>query len=181
MSELEPLVGQFDWIHLGWAVVLLLLAALILILEFFVISFGLLSVVSIACVAGAIYFAFLAGPVIGWSFSLVTPLLAMLIVRWGVKRIRTSRLVAQSEVRGEAGYHHVADRIGVSLGAQGIMVTPARPSGRARFDGGECDVQSQGRPLEAAARIVVKHIDGPIIFVAPVDSHSNGSESAHLH
>ena len=54
---------------------LLVLAALILILEFFVVSFGLLSVVSIACVAGAIYFAFLAGEVVGWTFTVVTPVL----------------------------------------------------------------------------------------------------------
>ena len=179
MNALEPVIAQIDWINLGWAVLLLLLAGLVLVVEFFVISFGMLSVVSVACVAGAIYFAFLAGPVGGWTFSLLTPLLAWWIIRWGIERLRSSRLVAQGEVAGEAGYHHVADRIGVSTGARGVMVTPARPSGRARFDGGECDVQSQGRPLEVGAGIVVTHIDGPIIFVAPVDAHSGDGESAN--
>ena len=178
MSELEPLTLQsVDWIHVGWALALLVLAAVILVLEFFVVSMGLLSVVSIACVAGAIYFAFLAGDVVGWAFTVVTPVLAVLIVRWGVRRIRTSRLVPQAEVTSEAGYHHVADRIGVTPGAVGAMVTPARPSGRARFEGGECDVQVQGRPLETAARVVVKRIDGPIIFVGPVDDEPVENQS----
>ena len=182
MSELEPLAVQIDWVHAGWAVALLVLATLILVLEFFVVSFGMLSMVSIACVMGAIYFAFLAGPLVGWSFSLATPVLGWLIVRWGVKRIRTSQLfVPQSEVTGEAGYHHVADRIGVTLGAVGTMVTAARPSGRARFDGGECDVQVQGRPLEKEAMIVVKRIDGPIIFVAPLDDEASETKPAHVH
>lgn len=179
MSELEPLTIQaVDWLHIGWAVALLVLAAVILVLEFFVVSMGLLSVVSIACVAGAIYFAFLAGDIVGWAFTVVTPVLAVLIVRWGVKHIRTSRaLVPQAEVTGEAGYHHVADRIGVAPGAVGSMVTPARPSGRARFEGGECDVQVQGRPLETNARVVVKRIDGPIIFVVPMDDDSKPDET----
>ena len=173
MNELAPLsVQPVDWLSLGWALALMTVAVAILVLEFFVVSFGLLSVVSIACVGGAIYFAFLASELVGWTFTLATPVLGVVIVRWGVRRIRTSRLVPRAEVTADAGYHHVAERIGVNIGAVGTMVTPARPSGRARFDGGECDVQVQGRPLEAADRIVVRRIDGPIIFVAPVEQES---------
>ena len=179
MSELQPLTLQpVDWFNIGWAFALLVLAALILILEFFVVSFGLLSVVSVACVAGAIYFAFLAGDMVGWSFTVITPVVGVLIIRWGVRRIRTSkRLVPQAEVTSEAGYHHVADRIGVAPGAVGVMVTPARPSGRARFDGGECDVQVQGRPLESQAKVMVKRIDGPIVFVAPICEETEPARS----
>ena len=135
MNELQPLVIQpVEWVHVGWALALLVLATLILILEFFVVSFGVLSVVSIACVVGAIYFAFLAGPVVGWLFSLATPVLGISIVRWGVERIRTSTLVPKAEVTAEAGYHHVADRMGVAPGAgvswshqQDLRVGPASP------------------------------------------------------
>ena len=52
-------------------------------------------------------------------------------------------------------------------GASGVMVTPARPSGRARFAGGECDVQAQSGVLARGAKVTVLRIDGPIVFVAP--------------
>ena len=58
------------------------------------------------------------------------------------------------------------------------MVTPARPSGRARFDGGECDVQVQGRPLETNAKVMVKRIDGPIVFVTPMRDETEETEPA---
>jgi membrane-bound ClpP family serine protease len=49
------------------------------------------------------------------------------------------------------------------------MVTRARPSGRARFDGGECDVQAQSGVLARGAKVTVLRIDGPIVFVAPTE------------
>ena len=52
--------------------------------------------------------------------------------------------VPRSEVAEDAGYRHVAERLVVGPGARGVLVTPARPTGRARFAGGECDVQVHG-------------------------------------
>ena len=158
-------VESLDWQMVIYTVVLLALGVVVLILEFFVISFGLLSVVSLACVASAIYLAFLAHDAIGWTMIVTTPILAYYVVRWGLRRIQTSRLVPQAEITSEAGYHHVADRLGIAAGSAGVMVTAARPSGRARFPGGECDVQVQGPAVERDARVVVLRIDGPIIFV----------------
>ena len=100
--------------------------------------------------------------------ALIVPILAVVLARWGLARIRRSRaLVPKSEITAEAGYHHHAETVGVHPGATGVMVTPARPSGRARFDGGECDVQVQSGSLGRGAKVVVLRIDGPIVFVAP--------------
>jgi membrane-bound ClpP family serine protease len=74
--------------------------------------------------------------------------------------------VPKNSVTGTAGYRHVAERLGIAIGSSGVMVTAARPTGRARFAGGECDVQTRGRPLEKNTPIIVKQIDGPMIFVA---------------
>lgn len=160
-------LADFSWQPLFYAVLLLLLSVGLLVLEFFLVSFGALLVGSVAAAAAAIYFAFLAGDVIGWIFVVSTPLITIAVIRWGVKRIQTSSLVPQAAIDADAGYHHATERIGVGVGSTGVMVTRARPSGRARFDGGECDVQVQGPPLEAQARVVVKRIDGPIVFVVP--------------
>jgi membrane-bound ClpP family serine protease len=164
----EPAIAAgLDGTMLGYALALLALAAVLLVMELFVVSFGILAVAALVAAAGAIYFAFLAGDVAGYTITLATPLLAVVIVRWGLRRIQASTIVPKTEITAEAGYHHVADRLGVKAGSVGVMVTPARPSGRARFEGGECDVQAQSGALERDAAVVVKRIDGPIIFVAP--------------
>ena len=132
------------------------------------VSFGILLVASIASAAASIHYAFAASDATGWAMTAVVPVLALVLARWGLARIRRSRrLVTQSEITAEAGYHHHAEKVGVHPGAVGVMVTPARPSGRARFDGGECDVQAQSGSLARGAEVVVLRIDGPIVFVAP--------------
>jgi len=157
-----------DWQALWLALGLLVLAVALLVLELFVVSFGILLVGSIASAVGAIHYAFVASDATGWVMTVTVPILAAVLARWGLARIRRSRtLVPKSEITAEAGYHHHAETVGVHPGAAGVMVTPARPSGRARFDGGECDVQVQSGSLGRGARVVVLRIDGPIVFVEP--------------
>ena len=157
-----------DWQALWLALGLLVLAVALLVLELFVVSFGILLVGSIASAIGAIHYAFAADDAAGWAMAVIVPILAVVLGRWGLARIRQSRtLVPKGEITAEAGYHHHAETVGVRPGAAGVMVTPARPSGRARFDGGECDVQVQSGSLGAREKVVVLRIDGPIVFVAP--------------
>ncbi|MEM7405538.1 MAG: NfeD family protein [Pseudomonadota bacterium] len=158
IDALPPLVMAFA---------LLGLALGLLVAEFFVVSLGALALGALAAAAGAIYFAFAASDLAGWLFVAGVPLLAAGTVRWGIQRVQRSRVVPQTEIAGEAGYHHVTDRIGVSIGSCGTMVTPARPSGRARFDGGECDVMVSAGALERDAPVVVTRIDGPVVYVSP--------------
>ncbi len=162
-----------DWPSLWLAVGLLILAVALLVLELFVVSFGILLVGSIASALGAIHYAFAAHDAAGWAMAAVVPILAVGLGRWGLARIRRSRtLVPKSEITAEAGYHHHAQAVGVHPGATGVMVTPARPSGRARFDGGECDVQVQSGSLGRGEKVTVLRIDGPIVFVAPAGSEA---------
>ncbi len=157
-----------DWQVFGLSLGLLVLAVTLLILEIFVVSFGVLLVASMASAIAAIHYAFAAGEVTGWAITAAVPVLAAVLARWGLGRIRRSRrLVPRSEITAEAGYHHHAEQVGVHPGAEGLMVTRARPSGRARFAGGECDVQVQSGSLARGEKVVVLHIDGPIVFVAP--------------
>ena len=164
-----------DQSALLYACGLLGLAVLLLVIEFLVVSFGLLALAALASAIGAIWFAFAAGDAVGWAFVVLVPVLAVVLVRQGLRRLQASSVVPRSAVTGDAGYHHVAERIGVAVGARGVMVTDAYPTGRARFADGECDVQVLGGSLERAALVVVKRIDGPVVFVAGVAA---GAESS---
>ena len=149
-----------------YAIGLLALALALLVLEVFVVSFGLITIVSLACLAGAVYLAFGVGTGFGWLFLAVATVASALVIRWGMGRIRQSKMVPTAQISADAGYRHVAQRIGVDVGSTGVMVTTAYPTGRARFPGGECDVQSRHGPLQVGASVVVQSIDGPVVFVA---------------
>ena len=166
---LSPLVGS-DGSALQsflYAVALTVIGFVFLVLEIFVVSFGLLMAIAVVSLGAGVYFAFDAGTAVGWLFLVVSTITAVVVLRWGVIRIRNSAVVPKSEISADAGYHHVTERIGVSIGSHGVMVTSAYPTGRAKFPDGECDVQVQQGPLEAGTPVVVKRIDGPIVFVVP--------------
>ena len=157
---------ELDWTALLVSLGLLGAAAVLIVLEVFVVSFGLLLAAAVACAGGSIWYAFAAHDAAGWVSVALIPVGALFAGRWGFVRIRSSRsAVPKSEVVADAGYRHVAERLAVGPGTRGMLVTPSRPVGRARFAGGECDVQVHGPVLETGAEVVVERIDGPIIFV----------------
>ena len=162
---------EVDWTALFVSLGLLGAAAGLVVLEVFVVSFGLLLVAAIACAVASIWYAFDAHDAVGWVSVTLVPVGGLFAARWGLDRIRSSRsAVPRSEIVSDAGYRHVADRLAVGPGSEGVMVTPARPAGRARFPGGECDVQVHGPVLEAGAAVIVERIDGPNIFVTRAPS-----------
>jgi len=150
-----------------YAIGLLGLGLVLLILEVFVISFGLLSLLALAALAGSLYFAFQVSTLVGWLFVIIAPVLAFLIARYGIRRIKQSTVVPKEEITADAGYRHAALRLGIEVGSQGVLVTPTRPSGRARFAQGECDVYAPGLALESGDKVVVTSIEGPTVSVRP--------------
>lgn len=160
------------------AIALVGAAVAILVAEFFIVSFGLLSIAALGTAASAIYIAFNVSEGTGWLFGIGTPVLLVLVTRWGVRRVRSSPLVPRAEITADAGYHHAAEQRGATVGAHGVMVTPAHPTGRARFDAGECDVTCAGTSLESGSRIIVTGIDGPVIRVVPLATTSPAEQSS---
>ena len=149
-----------------FAIGLLGLGLVLLMLEVFVISFGLLSLMALTALAGSLYFAFQVNALVGWLFVVIAPILVFLVARYGIRRIKQSSVVPKEEITADAGYRHAAIRLGIEVGSHGVLVTPTRPSGRARFDEGECDVYAPGLALEAGDSIVVTRIEGPTVTVS---------------
>ncbi|MDA3962861.1 MAG: hypothetical protein PF961_18920 [Planctomycetota bacterium] len=152
---------------------LMLAAAALMVLELLIISFGILGIGAAGCAVAGIVIAFQTNLAAGWTFLAITPIAAVLLGRWGLARLQRSSLVPQAEVTADAGAHHIAERIGASVGAIGTLATNARPGGRARFAGGECDVHVIGGALNKGTAIIIKSINGPTISVVaapPPDS-----------
>ncbi|MBA2480760.1 MAG: NfeD family protein [Planctomycetes bacterium] len=163
----EQVVALDPWAQVAAALGLLAIAAGLLVVEFFVISWGMLTFAAAACAFGACALAFAASPAIGWLFVAVCPLLLLAIVPWGFRRMAESRAVPKTEITADAGYRHEAERLGIVVGAMGELVTDALPTGRAHFAGGDIDVTAIGGPLTRGARVVVLRIEGAIVAVRP--------------
>jgi membrane-bound ClpP family serine protease len=140
-------------------------AIVLLILEFFLASFGLLSIGSITLAVLAVIYAFSVNATFGFATLAAVPLTAFVTIRWGLRRLQSSGLVVQVVIGGNAGIHGAAAERGIGVGSRGVMVTPGRPSGRARFATAEMDVAPSAGLLETGDEVEVVAIEGPSITV----------------
>jgi len=149
------------------AIGLMLLALLVLLLEMLLISFGILGIIAVILGTVGVILGFRVHPALGWSLLLLSPLAGLWILRWGFARMRRGGLglVTVAEVSGQTGIAAAAHAVGADLGAEGVLVTDAMPTGRARFAQGEIDVTVRGPVLQRGAPIVVLAIDGPAVTV----------------
>lgn len=158
------------------AVALLLLALGLAAVEFVVVSGGMLGLGAIICALASVAYAFADGPLAGWVFTALVPILGILVLKSGMSWLRRSPLVTQSEITSDAGYHHAFADQGLVKGSRGVLVTPAMPSGRARFAGAtgpiEVDVQIRGGAGETGDAVTILAIEGPVVTctLAPTPS-----------
>lgn len=156
------------------ACVLLAAAAGVLALEVFIVSYGLLAIVSLALALASILVAFSASAWLGWAFLVIAPVIGLLIVRWGMERLRRSSWVPKAEITADAGYHHAAAALGIRPGAMGVLLNDALPTGRARFTGGELDVQAAFGRLDRGQTVRLVRFEGAVAYVeaAPAENTS---------
>lgn len=177
--------SAMSWqVAITWAVVLLILAAGLAIVEFLVVSWGMLLVGASISALAAIALAFHASETAGWVFVAIVPVIFIVVIRAGFGLMRrNSAAVLPTEITADAGIHHAAAAAGVAVGTIGELMTNAFPTGRARFAGPrgpvELDVQVQGAVLAKGARVTVLAIDGPTIFVGGVPGDVSGTASAN--
>lgn len=159
-----------------FSVGLLVIAVLLFIVEFFIISGGVIAALSGVCTVVAIMIAFRVHPGMGLAMIAATPVIGVVTLRWGLRRLNASPLVTQTAIQSDAGYHHLAEQLGIAVGSDGEMVTAAMPTGRCRFAGGEADVVIEGGSAQRGDRVRVQRINGPTITVA--QDHPNNPTNA---
>lgn len=160
----------FPWGTLALAAFLLLLAVAMAVAEVFVASMGILALGALTCGVLSILTAFGISAAAGWAFLVLVPLVGVLVAAWCLKRLQGSQLVPRAAITADAGYHQATGRIGLAIGAIGVLVTDAVPSGRARFTGAtgsdELDVTVSGAAGRKGERVRLLRIEGPLITVA---------------
>lgn len=156
------------------AILLLAASLAFLILEVFLVSFGTLSIVAIACGVGAVLLAFQENAIYGWAmvaFLLVGGPMAI----WGAFKLlpklpftrgfylRAPKLAVKDRRVAGTQYDYL-------LGATGKAQSPLRPAGTAVFSGDEpVQVVTTGRMLAPGTPIKVIDVTGNRVVVEEVE------------
>ena len=130
--------------------VMMLVSLALIFVEFFIPSFGALTVTALATLAWALVIAFKAGT--GYGYTAVAGYIALvgLDIFLAIKLLPYSPLVHRRKIEGTSKQPGLSELVG----KQGVAETALRPSGRVRVDGdlydamAEADVIDRGTPVE---------------------------------
>lgn len=159
MNALDPLI---------WSILLMLVGCVVLVLEVFIPSGGLLSVLSTLAFVGAIFIAFQRGPVTGFTFVMTTIVLVPLVLvaafhYWPKTRFGKAflgELPTEAEVLPDDPRREL-------LGHVGVTRSKMLPSGAVEIEGQMVDAITQGKPIEPGQYVVVTEVRANRVVVRP--------------
>jgi membrane-bound serine protease (ClpP class) len=158
---------------LAWAAILLGIGLLLVGLEFFIPSSGLIGLLSLFLILCAIIMAFYHGGLSrGFTFIMVAAVCVPAILCFGfywLPRTSIGKQLLGEVPTNEEFLSDVATRRNQRnlIGAIGRSITPILPSGSIEIDGQTLDVTSQGMPIEANSLVQIVDIQGTGIIVRP--------------
>jgi membrane-bound serine protease (ClpP class) len=171
MNALDPLV---------WSILLMLVGCVVLVLEVFIPSGGVLAVISAAAFIGSIVIAFQRGPVTGFTFVMSTvvavPLVLMLAFHYWPKtkigKAFLGELPRDEDVLPDDPHRVLIGRVGV---ARSKML----PSGAVEIDGQMIDALSQGQAIEPGQYVVVTEVRANRVVVRPAKENERPGRPAN--
>lgn len=169
MNALDPLV---------WSLLLLLVGCVVLVLEVFIPSGGLLSVLSAAAFIGAIFIAFQRGPVTGFTFVMTTIVLVPLVLSaafhyWPKTRIGKAflgDLPTDADVLPDDPRREL-------LGQVGVTRSKMLPSGAVEINGQMVDAITQGKPIEPGQYVFVTEVRANRVVVRPAKENERPGQA----
>ena len=159
---------------LMFAVFLFLACAALLVAEVFVPSGGLLTVCSVACVAGGITLFFQYSSMMGWIGAGVAMVLipAVLIFTYRIfPKTRFGRAVTLTppeRTKGDAVPD--AEQLKALIGQQGTVKSPLHPVGVCDFSGRRVECVAETGYVDVGVKVRVIRVQGPQLTVRVVES-----------
>jgi len=157
-----------------WLAAFLVCLGLVLILaEVFFVSFGMLTLCSIASFVGGIVIAFNIGPAYGISFIIIVIILIPVMIGMGLKwmpRTGWGRILVLDNPRpADVTGSGAEEGLESLIGSEGRTMSMCRPAGMAVINGRRYDVVSEGLTIAADRPVRVVEIEGNRIVVREVE------------
>ncbi|WP_442962157.1 NfeD family protein [Pseudogracilibacillus sp. SE30717A] len=153
------------------AIILLVMGIILIILEFFVAG-GILGLLGVGAIIGAL---FLAGYDIGHmslsiSIAFIVAIIAFVILfKWvGTERGIFKKIILRDRTTSDLGYISIAERPEL-VGKEGITATPLRPAGTAVFNEERIDVVSEGGFVEKDKHVMIVQVEGMRVVVREIN------------
>ena len=163
--------------ELVWGVILVVAALALFLLEVFVPSMGLLSMLGIGLAIAGLVLLFRADPLIGVVGLVAMVVLGPMILVFGLKvfpHTPIGRAIlfggkTQEQVEQEAAAQQAeADRRLALIGMEGTALTVLRPVGAVRIEGQRYDALSELGMIQPGARVKVTAVDGTQVKVREI-------------
>jgi len=166
--------------YLAWAILLMLLGCALVILEVFIPSGGVISILSAVAFVASIVIASwrspTTGPMTGLAFAAATVVVVPVLVATAFKywpktpmgRAFLGELPTEKEVLPEDPRRALIGRVGI---ARSKML----PSGAVEIDGQMIDAVTQGQAIEPGAYVLVVEVRANRVVVRPADKDQRPS------
>lgn len=156
------------------AVILFILCAVLLVVEFFIPSFGLIFIVALCCLAGGISIFYKTLPNSGWT-GIVTAIVVIPIVFVIVFKIfphtglgKSVSLEGPTKKTGEGVPD--ADQLQRLLGKTGVTISPLRPVGMSDFDGMRFECVAETGYVEKGRQVKVIKVESTQLTVRQIEN-----------
>lgn len=152
------------------AVALLIIGIAVILLEFFIPSFGLIGVIGAASVVGSIVLAYRVSSTAGSIFliaALITvPVLMMLFFKLFPRTFFGRKLILGRRFHKEDGFtSYSPEKYKELKGCSGTALTDLRPSGMILVDGKKLSAVSSGEYIEKGRPVAVIKTEGSRIVI----------------
>jgi len=165
------MLAQVLWIV--FAVLLLILCAILLVFEIFIPSLGLLTATALLCLAGGIYIFFQISTIAGWIgiwTAIVLIPIAWILVYKLLPKTRLGRVLELKKVKQAIGGIPDQEHLESLIEQTGIVLTPLRPVGMCEFDNKKIVCVSETGFIEKQTQVKVIHVEGNKVTVRKLET-----------
>ena len=165
------MLTQALWIL--FAVVLLILCAILLVFEIFIPSLGLLTATALLCLAGGMYIFFQVSTTVGWIVVWTAVVLipaVWVIVYKLLPKTSIGRVLELKKVEQAMGGIPDQEHLESLMGQSGIVLTPLRPVGMCEFEGKKIVCVADTGYVEKQTPVKVIHVEGNKVTVRKIET-----------
>jgi len=159
--------------YLLWAIVLLALGFMLLVMEIFFPSAGILAFLSAASLVGSIIFAYMQGTVscivIVCFIIAGIPTLVVMAFKYWPKTSIGRKIMLDTPKNGVLPEDPEKEFLKSLIGRVGKTKCKMLPSGIIAIDGRKIDAVSEGMPIEVNQEVRVLQVRGKRVVVRPLD------------
>lgn len=146
-------------------IVLILIGLLLIIVEIIIVpGFGLPGIVGGIFLITGLYLSFKYNVNFGVTITFMTSVISIGMGYWAFKGNALNKMTLHNALKGKVNNERLAD---ITIGQEGVTTSRLSPTGDARFDEKNVEVQSISGFIDVNCTIVIEKIENNTIFVTP--------------